>query len=133
MAKRGKVGVWVGRGISALAGLMFLMSGVMKLVGGDAVREGMAHLGLPESFILPLAILELICVAIYLIPATAVPGAILLTGYLGGAILAHLRVGDPFVGPVVIGVFVWLGIALRDDRLWSLIPVRRSVAPAAAE
>ncbi|NJN37230.1 MAG: DoxX family protein [Nitrospiraceae bacterium] len=71
-----------------------------------------------------LGVLELVCVILYIIPRTAVLGAILLTGYLGGAILTHLRVGDPFIGPVVFGVFIWGGLFLRDPRVRALIPVR---------
>jgi len=85
----------------------------------------MAHMGLPDSMVLPLAILELICLVIYLIPWTAVLGAILLTGYLGGAICIHWRVGDPVVIQSGIGVLVWLGIFLRDRRLWQLLPFRK--------
>jgi len=75
----------------------------------------MAHMGLPDSMVLPLAILELICLVIYLIPWTAVLGAILLTGYLGGAICIHWRVGDPVVIQSGIGVLVWLGIFFVID------------------
>jgi hypothetical protein len=74
---------------------------------------------------LPLAILEISCVVIYLIPATSVLGAILLTGYIGGAICTHLRVGDPFFLQIAIGIFVWLGLYLRESRLQELIPLRR--------
>ena len=88
--------------------------------------QGMTHLGLPESLIVPLAIVEISCVLIYLIPATAVVGAILLTGYIGGAICTHLRVGDPFFMQIAIGIFIWLGLYLREDRLKELIPLRRS-------
>jgi hypothetical protein len=104
------------------------MSAVMKLRGGPEVVEGMAHLGLPESLIMPLAILEISCVAIYAIPVTAVLGAILLTGYIGGAILTHLRVGDPFFMQIAIGIFVWLALYLREDRLKALIPLRKNHA-----
>jgi hypothetical protein len=124
VAAGGKV-VWVGRVISVLASLLFLMSAFMKLKGGAELTQGMAHLGLPESLVKPLAILELSCVVIYLIPATSVLGAILLTGYLGGAICTHLRVGDPFIVQMALGVFVWLGLYLREDRLKALIPLRR--------
>jgi len=124
MATKGKV-VWVGRVISVLASLLFLMSSFMKLKGGAEVMEGMSHLGLPESLIRPLAILELSCVAIYLIPQTSVLGAILLTGYIGGAICTHLRVGDPFFVQTGLGFVVWLGLFLREDRLKELIPLRR--------
>jgi hypothetical protein len=117
--------VWVGRLISALLILLFTMSALMKLMGGAELTQGMAHLELPESLILPLGILEISCVVIYAIPATAVLGAILLTGYIGGAILTHLRVGDPFYMQIGIGILIWLGIYLRDNRLRDLIPVRR--------
>lgn len=116
--------VWAGRVISALVSALFLFSGVMKIMGGPELEEGMAKLGLPETMILPLAIVEIACVVIYAMPATAVLGAVLLTGYLGGAICTHWRVGDLFVMQIGIGVFVWLGIFLREDRLWSVIPVR---------
>ena len=120
----GKV-VWVGRVISGLVSLAFLMSAFMKLKGGAEVTEGMAHLGLAESLIVPLAVLEFSCVVVYLIPATSVLGAILLTGYMGGAICTHLRAGDPFYFQIGFGVLVWLGLFLRESRLKALIPLRR--------
>ena len=123
VAASGKI-VWVGRAISVLLSLLFAMSAFMKLKGGDEVMQGMAHLGLPESLIIPLAIIEMSCVVIYLIPATSVLGAILLTGYIGGAICTHLRVGDPFFIQIVLGIFVWLGLYLRENRLRALIPLR---------
>jgi hypothetical protein len=116
--------VWVGRVISGLLSLLFTMSGLMKLKGGAEVISGMAHLGLPGSLIVPLGILELSCVVIYLIPATSVVGAILLTGYIGGAICAHVRVGDPFFFQIALGICVWLGVYFRVDRLKTLIPIR---------
>lgn len=117
--------IWTGRGISILVSLLFLMSAFMKFRGGPEVVQGMAHLGLPESMILPLAVLELACTVTYLIPVTAVLGAILLTGYLGGAICTHWRVGDPFYMQIGLGILVWLGLHLRESRLRQLIPVRR--------
>lgn len=116
---------WVGRAISGLASLAFLMSAAMKLMGGPEVMQGMAHLGLPESMVVPLAILEISCVVVYLIPATSVLGAILLAGYVGGAICTHWRVGDPVFAPLALGLLVWLGIYLRDGRLKELIPLRK--------
>lgn len=116
--------VWIGRGISILASFPFLMSSVMKMKGGTEMAQGFGHLGLPESMRLPLAILELSCVVVYLIPPTAVLGAVLLTGYLGGAICTHWRVGDPFIVQVVLGLVVWLGVYLREVRLRGLLPVR---------
>lgn len=125
MADKVGKGVWVGRVITVLVGLMFLMSAFMKLKGGEQLEEGMAHLGLPESMVLPLAILEIACVVIYLVPATSVTGAILLAGYLGGAICTHWRVGDPVHIPIVLGVVLWLGLYLREPRLKALLPLRR--------
>jgi DoxX-like family len=124
VAASGKI-VWVGRVISVLASLLFLMSAFFKLKDGPEVLQGIAHLGWPESLLVPLSILEISCVVIYLIPATSVLGAILLTGYIGGAICTHWRVGDPFFVQIVLGLFVWLGLYLREDRLRGLIPVRR--------
>jgi hypothetical protein len=121
----GKV-VWVGRVITGIVSLLFLFSAGMKFVGGAEVKEGMAHLGLPESMTIPLGILEAACTVIYLIPSTSVLGAVLLAGYIGGAICTHWRVGDPFLPQVAIGLVIWLGIYLREPRLKALIPIRRS-------
>jgi hypothetical protein len=120
----GKV-VWAGRVISALPCLVFFFSAALKLKGGPELDKGMAHLGLPASMVVPLAILELSCVAVYLIPPTAVLGAILLAGYLGGAICTHWRVGDPFIVQIVLGLLLWLGLYLREPRLKELLPLRR--------
>ena len=125
MAGSGKI-VWIGRVISVLVSLAFLVSALMKFKGGPELTEGIAHLGLPESMIVPLAILELSCAVIYLIPPTAVLGAILLTGFIGGAICTHWRVGDPFFAQILIGIGFWLGLYLREGRLKSLIPLRKS-------
>src|SRR5437016_4555026 len=119
----GKI-VWVGRVISAVASLLFLMSAFLKLRGGPELAKGIAHLGISEAMIVPLSILEISCVVIYLIPATAVLGGILLTGYIGGAICTHWRVGDPFFMQIGIGIFIWLGLYLRENRLRALIPLR---------
>jgi DoxX-like protein len=128
VAASGKI-VWVGRAISGLISVLFAMSAFMKFKGGAEVLQGMAHLGLPESLIIPLGILEISCVVIYVIPATSVLGAILLTGYLGGAICTHLRVGDPFFMQIGFGILVWLGLYFREHRLRALIPIRtRQVA-----
>jgi hypothetical protein len=123
MLMRGKL-VWIGRAISGLLSLLLAVSAVMKLMGGADVMEGMAHLGLPTSLVIPLGILEISCVALYVVPATSIMGAILLTGYFGGAILAHLRIGEPIVMQIALGVGIWLGLYLREYRLRQLIPLR---------
>src|SRR5262245_30891073 len=115
---------WAGWIISILPVLMLLMSGIMKFLKPPEVVEGFVHLGWPERLSLGLGIVELVSAAIYLIPNTAVFGAILLTGYLGGATAAHVRIGEQFVIPIVLGVLVWLGLYLRDPRIRALLPLR---------
>ena len=124
MAASGKI-LWVGRVISGLVSLLFLLSAFLKIKDGPEVMKGIAHLGIPESMIVPLSILEISCVVIYLIPPISVLGAILLTGYIGGAMCTHWRVGDPFYLHIVLGILVWLGLYLRENRLKELIPVRK--------
>jgi hypothetical protein len=97
----------------------------MKLKGGPELKQGIDHLGIPDSMIIPLAILEISCVVIYAIPQTSVLGAILLTGYMGGAICTHWRVGDLFIFQIVLGILLWLGLYLREDRLKGLLPSRK--------
>src|SRR5438105_3227706 len=104
-----KTMLWAGWIMSALPVLMLLMSGVMKLLKTDAVVKGFSDLGWNESLALPIGIVELACTVIYLIPRTSVLGAILLTGYVGGAIATHVRIGDQFLPPIVLGILVWGG------------------------
>jgi uncharacterized membrane protein YphA (DoxX/SURF4 family) len=117
--------LWAGRILSALPALMLLFSGVMKLMKPASVVEGFARLGYPESLAVGIGILELVCTVVYLIPRSSILGAILLTAYLGGATATHVRIGEPFYMPIVLGVLVWGGLFLRDARLRALIPLRR--------
>ena len=117
--------LWAGRILSTLPALMLLMSGVMKLMKPPELVKEFARLGWSGDLALGIGIVELICVALYVVPRTSVLGAILLTGYLGGATATHVRIGDPFIGPVLIGVVIWLGLYLRDSRLRAIIPLRR--------
>jgi len=117
--------IWAGRIMSALPVLMLLFSGVMKLMKPASVVEGFARLGYPESLAVGIGILEIGCTVVYLIPRSSILGAILLTAYLGGATATHVRIGEPFYMPIVLGVLVWGGLLLRDDRLRALIPLRR--------
>ena len=89
------------------------------------VSRAVAHLGLRESMRLPLAVIELSCAVIYLIPATSILGAILLTGFIGGAMCTHWRIGEPVFLHIALGILVWLGLYLREDRLRALIPLRQ--------
>lgn len=116
-----RVSIGIGRAMSLLVAALFLFSASMKFVGGEELDKAMTHLGLPNSMVIPLAILEVTCAVVYLLPPTAVLGAILLTGYLGGAICTHWRVGDLFALHIVIGIVIWLALALREPRLFRLI------------
>jgi|SRR5262249_1198517 len=121
--------LWAGRIVSALPALMLIFSGVLKLAkpAGFGIVEEFGRLGYPESVILGIGILEITCTVVYLIPRESVLGAILLTGYLGGAVATHVRVGDPLFNviiPVVLGALIWGGLYLRDVRLRALLPLR---------
>jgi len=120
--------LWAGRIITGLVAAFLLFDAVIHLMKPAPVVEGFAKLGFPIRFAIPLGIIELVCVLMYLIPRTSIFGAILLTGYLGGAIAIQLPTGNPFFGevlfPVYIGVFLWGGIYLRDERLRALVPLR---------
>jgi DoxX-like family len=119
--------LWAGWIISALPSLFLLMDGVMKLLKPAIVVETTVQLGYSESVILGLGIVLLASTVLYLIPRTAVLGAILLTGYLGGAVATHVRVGaGPFevLFPVIFGALLWGGLFLRDERLRELVPLR---------
>jgi hypothetical protein len=119
--------LWAGRIMSALPVLLLLFSAFAKFVKPPDVLKGFAHLGYPDNLVLPLGILELTCTIIYVIPQTAILGAILLTGYLGGATATHLRIGESVIMVVLLGVLVWGGVFLRDPRLHALIPLRKKV------
>ena len=122
-----KKAAWAGWIMSGIPSLFLLFDGVMKLVKPAFVVEATVRLGYPESSILPLGVVLLACTILYLIPRTSGLGAILLTGYLGGAVATHVRVGDePFtlVFPFLVGGLLWGGLLLRDARLRALLPLR---------
>ena len=125
-APASKKALWSGRIMSAVPVLMLLLSAAMKFAKPPSVTEGFTQLGWSLDSIVGLGMLELACTVVYLIPRTAVLGAILVTGYLGGAIATTLRLGDPAsCFTAVLGVFVWGGLYLRDPRLRALIPLQR--------
>jgi len=114
--------LWTGRVLSALPVFMLLMSGVMKIAQTAEVVKGFATW--PPGSAVTIGIVELACTVVYLVPRTACLGAILLTGYLGGATAVSVQLGGAaFVMPVVCGVLVWGGLFLRDTRLRALIPL----------
>ncbi len=115
---------WAGWSITGLLAAVLVMSGVLKLIQKPEVVEEFTRLGWPTSVALGLGIVEIACAVIYAIPRTAVLGAILVTGYLGGAVATHVRIEENFVPPIVLGVLAWLGLYLRDARLRALLPLR---------
>lgn len=123
--KKQKVWTAAGWAVSVLALLPFIPSAFMKWQRSPEVVQGMAQSGIPVEVLTTIAILETISVVLYLIPQTAVLGAILLAGYLGGAIMTHLRLQQSVLMPAALGVLLWLGLYLRERRLWSLLPLRR--------
>ncbi|HEV3118042.1 MAG TPA: DoxX family protein [Gemmataceae bacterium] len=125
-APASKAMFWTGWILTVLPSLMLFFSASLKLGGSDEMLKSMDHLGYPGRLLFALGILEVACTLVYLNPRTAALGAILLTGYLGGAIATHVRLleGQAAV-PVVLGVLIWGGLFLRDARVRALIPVRR--------
>jgi hypothetical protein len=127
-ASSSKKRVWVGRVLSGLVVLFLIPDGIVKFIKPAPVVEAFAHVGWPLSLANVLGTLLLACIALYAIPRTSILGAILLTGYLGGAVATHLRAGDPLFShilfPTYLGVLLWLGLYLRDDRVRVLIPLR---------
>jgi hypothetical protein len=120
-----KASIWAGRIISGLIVAFMLFDGIVKVMKAAPAVEGTVKLGYPVNVIQPLGFVVLACVALYAIPRTSVLGAILLTGFLGGATATQVRVQDPwFLAPVVVGVLAWTGLYLRDSKLRTLIPVR---------
>jgi xanthine/uracil permease len=116
---------WTGWVVTALPALSLVFSAILKFIQPQEVLKEFDRLGWQGASVMPLGIVELACTIVYLIPQTSVLGAILLTGYLGGATATHVRINDNFAPPIVMGVLVWLGLFLRDARLRALIPLRR--------
>ena len=122
-----KASLWTGRIISGFVVLFMIFDGVTKIMKVQQVIEATIRIGFPVSTVAGVGITLLICVALYVVPATSVLGAILLTGYLGGATAANVRAGSPVfntVFPIAFGILTWLGLYLRERRLHALVPLR---------
>jgi len=119
-----KKALWSEHILRAIPVLMLLASGVMKLVKPSFLMKLFDRLGSGESLAVVIGIVELACTVVFLVPRNSVLGAILETGYLGGATATHVRVSDPFFIPIVLGVLVWAGLYLRDARLSAHLPLR---------
>jgi hypothetical protein len=122
--------VWTGRIMTGLAALFLLFDGVIHVMKIAPVVEAFAQLGYPATLARGIGVVELVCLILYVVPRTSVVGAILLTGYLGGAIASSLRVGNPLFShvlfPVYVAMLLWGGLYLRDRRVRALIPLRSS-------
>ena len=121
--------LWTGRVLSSVAVLFMLFDTVIHAMRPPAVVQGFAQLGFPLSIAIPLSTIEFIAIVLYVIPRTSALGAILLTGYLGGAVAAQVRIGAPLfstlLAPVYVALFLWGGLYFRDERVRALIPLRR--------
>jgi hypothetical protein len=125
-APASKTMLWVGRVISALMIVFMLFDAGIKILKLPAAVEGTVRLGYPASTVLPVGVIALVCVMLYAIPRTSILGAILLTGYLGGATATQVRVQDAwYIFPPVLGALIWAGLYLRDERLRTLITLKR--------
>jgi hypothetical protein len=120
---------WAGRIASGLVTAFLLFDAVIHVLGLPFAVEATTQLGYPASAVLPIGLAELVCLVLYVIPRTSVLGAILLTGYLGGAVATHLRIDSPLLGytmfPFYVGTLLWGGLYLRSERLRALVPVSR--------
>jgi len=120
---------WTSYALSGVAVLFLTFDVGFKLVQSSAAVEGTAQLGYPASSVLGIGIIELVCLILYVVPRTSVLGAVLFTGYLGGAIATHVRLANPLfthiLFPVYVAALLWGGLYLREERLRELLPVRR--------
>jgi hypothetical protein len=121
--------IWIGRTLSALAILFLSFDTIVKVLRLPVAIDGTTQLGYPESSVFVIGIIQLVCLVLYVIPKTSVFGAILFTGYLGGAIATHLRIGSPLfthiLFPIYVAVLIWGGLYAREPRLRAVIPIRR--------
>ena len=133
----GKGAVWTGRIVSATPVAMMAMSGVFKLsgalTGSEELMNNWIAFGYPPGALLPIGVVEVACALVYAVPRTAALGAVLVTGYLGGAVATHVRLGQGiWIAPALLGVLAWLGLYLRDPRVRALLPLRRAAVAARA-
>ncbi len=123
--------VWTGRVLTGLVVAFLVFDGVMKLIPIEPVLEAFRRLGYPVEIARHLGVVLVACTALHVVRRTQLPGALLLTAYLGGATATHVRIGDPFWFPIVLGVMLWAGFYLREPRVRALLAVREA-APGSA-
>lgn len=123
--------VWTGRVLTWLVAAFLVFDGVVKLVPIEPVLEALRHLGYPLELARTLGVVLVACTALFIIPRTRALGAVLLTAYLGGAVATHVRIGDPFWFPIMMGAMLWAGLYLREPRLRALLSARAGGAGVA--
>ena len=122
-----KSALWTGRVLSAILVLFLVFTSFIGYMHPAAAKDAFVHLGIPFSLNVPIGAILLVCIVLYVIPQTSVLGAILFTGYFGGALMTHLRAGDPLsraLFPTYVAAIAWLGLYLREPRLRALVPFR---------
>src|SRR5262252_2541586 len=120
--------VWAGMSLTGIVTVVLLGSAIAKILGVPQMVDGLTHAGIPRGAILPIAFLELSCLALYLFPRSAVLGALLLTGYFGGATVTHVIGRENFIPPLIVGLWIWGGVYFRVAELRDLLPLRKSPA-----
>jgi len=124
-----RIVTWAGRAASGLVGLFLLFDAVIKILRLSFAVEATTQLGYPADAVFPIGVIELVCLALSVIPRTSVLGAILLTGHLGGAVATHLRIGSPLLGftlfPLYVAALLWGGLYLRHEGLRTVVPLTR--------
>ncbi len=116
---------WAGWVLTILPALLLVATATMSISRSEQAVEGLEKYGYPATSLVPLGVTELACTLLFVFPPTAYLGAILLTGYLGGAVATHVHANEGFVFPIVFGAIVWLALLLRDPRLRALLPLTR--------
>jgi hypothetical protein len=120
--------MWAGTILTGIVAVILLASAIAKIAGVPQMVDGLTHAGIPRGAIVPIAVLELLCLTLYLLPRSAILGALLLTGYFGGATVTHIIGRENFIPPLVIGLWVWGGVYFRVAELRNFLPLRKSPA-----
>src|SRR5215510_2200401 len=123
--------MWAGTILTAIVTVILIASAIAKIAGAPQMVDGLMHAGIPRGAIVPIAVLELSCLALYVFPRSAVLGALLLTGYFGGATVTHIIGRENFIPPLIVGLWIWGGVYFRVSELRDLLPLRRSPAKLA--
>jgi len=125
--------LWASRILTGMVTVALIVTAAMKIGGAPKMVDGLTRAGIPEVAVLPIAFLELACLVVYLVPRTAILGAVLLTGYFGGAMVVHIITKDSVIPLVIIGIWVWGGVYFRFPTVQGLLPLQREMQPARRE